>query len=77
MTFNNRNRNSTFTSFTTSQKMLCLTHLCFPLFIPLLILGCPSFAVLKDADTSIVCGFFGVCASVALRCLLRSETAEA
>ena len=77
MKFNNRNRNSTFTSFTTSQKTLCFTHLFVLLFIPLSILGCPRFAMLKDADTSILCGFSGVCASVALKCLLRSETAEA
>ena len=59
------------------MKLRYVLLICFFLFIPLSILGCPGFALLKDADTSILCGSFGVCASVALRCLLRSETAEA
>ena len=59
------------------MKLRYILLIYFFLFIPLLILGCPGFALLKDADTSILCGSVGMCVSVALRCLLRSETAEA
>lgn len=39
--------------------------------------ACPIFAATKDTAISILlCGFFGLCADVVLRCLLRSESAE-
>lgn len=39
--------------------------------------GCPSFAITKDRAMNILlCGFLGLCANVALKCLQRSETAE-
>lgn len=40
-------------------------------------LRCPIFAVMKTAAMGIpLYGFFGICTKVAVRYLLRSETAE-
>lgn len=39
--------------------------------------GCPTFAIKKDRAMNIrLCGFLGLCANVALKCLQRSETAD-
>lgn len=73
MKCNNRARRSTFT-FALPFGGCCILFKCSS---SAECYGCPTFAIMKNRAMNILlCGFLGLYANVALKCLQRSETAE-